>query len=105
MWQASSWGLLPTTLLNHTMKLISLLGAAMLATAPAPAVAQGTSLYAKAFAWQICTYMRQGMTHNQASQRAIKELFPVFGHDLARAGYDYAARQVVAERLILCGEL
>ncbi len=94
------------------MKLVTLLGAAVVAAAPAQAfahhdhtIAQGSPLYAKAMATQICVYMRQGMTHKQAADRTIKELFPVFGADLARAGFDYSARQVVAERLVLCGEL
>lgn len=87
------------------MKLLTLLGAALVAAAPAPALAQRTPTYATAMATQICLNMREGMTANDAATKAIKVLFPVFGRDLARDGFEYSARLIVAERIILCPDL
>jgi hypothetical protein len=87
------------------MKIATILSAACFALTPLPGIAQSVPPYAKVMATQICTYMLQGMDHRKATEETIKDLFPVFKADLIQAGFDNAARRVVAERLILCGDL
>jgi hypothetical protein len=86
------------------MKLIALLGAAALAAAPVPAQAS-TPSYAKAVAFETCRNQRTGMTSTAAIRKAIDDLWPVYGSDITRDSSTVAARYIVAERIIICGDL
>jgi hypothetical protein len=84
------------------MKLIALLGAAIVAATPAHA---STPAYAHAYALRFCAYQLTGMTSRDAARRAMNEIWPVHSADIIRDGAERAARYIAAERLILCGEL
>jgi hypothetical protein len=86
------------------MKLIALLGAAALAATPVPAQAT-TPSYAKAVAFETCRNQRAGMTSTTAIRKALDDLWPIYGADITRDTSAVAARYVVAERIILCGDL
>jgi hypothetical protein len=100
------------------MRLTTLLGAALIAAAPAHAyahhdhqpmqVAMATSSapgYARAVAFETCRNQRAGMTSTAAIRKAIDDLWPVYGTDITRDTSTVAARYIVAERIIICGEL
>jgi hypothetical protein len=84
------------------MKLIALLGAAALAAAPAPAIAQSPS-YPQAIAVATCVYKRAGMTQRSAFRRALDELMPKYRDQIIRDGSTRASQLIVAEQYEICG--
>jgi hypothetical protein len=100
------------------MKLTTLLGAALIAASPAHAYAHhdhqpmqvamatsSTPAYARALAFETCRNQRAGMSSTAAIRKALDDLWPIYGADITRDTSAVAARYVVAERIILCGEL
>lgn len=95
------------------MKLITLLGAAALATTPAHAlahhdhadqlIAQGSPSYARAIAIEVCRYKQAGIPGKEAGKLAIDRLWPVYGSAMMQDGSEVAARYIVGEQMILCG--
>jgi hypothetical protein len=84
------------------MRFLPLLGAALLAAAPAHA---STPLYAKAYAIRACTSEIGGMNSRDAGRKAMDDIWPIYGTDIMRDGAERAARYITAERMILCGGL
>jgi hypothetical protein len=83
------------------MRFLPLLGAALLAAAPAHA---STPLYAKAYAIRACTFELAGMSSREAGRKAMDEIWPEYGKAITRDGTERAARFVVIERMLLCGD-
>jgi hypothetical protein len=86
------------------MRLLTLLGAAVVAAAPAPALPSTAPAYAKFIATATCLYERTGLTSREAIRRAVDDFYPIYGDDISRDGSTVAARYMAAERARICGD-